>query len=470
MGSEQDCAAQPYAAAFAQGLLDPSRPAPAVAVAMQGKRVSQRYDVYRNNVTVSLIAALAAIYPAVQRIIGADFFRAMARFHVRETPPKSPLLFEYGRDFPAFIGTYAYARDMPWLADVAHLERAWLDAYHAADLPVLSAQALAALAPASLADVRFVPHPAARVVRSDYPALAIFAMNRADAPVSPLQCHEAQDALVSRPGHDVVVSRLPEGGATFLAELLQGAPWLSQRRPPLSRRHASTSRPIWRECCRRAYLPPSDLEIDPNADHTRTPWTGSGRNHAERVAAAADRSIRPGMARPGHVAHRLGHTVLEIRHPQVGRFPDTERDGDHPVYRRVPTPPAGRSLSTSRASRSCIIDCLRRGGVAGAAGNRCRNQVCGGRLAHDDVRHPADRTGWMAGPCHVGGNGAGDCCVGTWPPFHRLDAFARGRATHDAAGNMSISTWFIAHRGHGILAMLSAITPAAECAPGCAPW
>jgi hypothetical protein len=58
----------------------------------------------------------------------------MARFHVRATPPTSPLLFEYGRDFPAFIESYEYARNMPWLADTARNERAWLDAYPAADL------------------------------------------------------------------------------------------------------------------------------------------------------------------------------------------------------------------------------------------------------------------------------------------------------------------------------------------------
>jgi len=44
------------------------------------------------------------------------------------TPPTSPLLFEYGRDFPAFIEGYEHAQDMPWLADTARIERAWLDA------------------------------------------------------------------------------------------------------------------------------------------------------------------------------------------------------------------------------------------------------------------------------------------------------------------------------------------------------
>jgi Putative DNA-binding domain len=53
-----------------------------------------------------VINALAAIFPATERITGVDFFRAMARFHIRATPPTSPLQFEYGRDFPGFIERY----------------------------------------------------------------------------------------------------------------------------------------------------------------------------------------------------------------------------------------------------------------------------------------------------------------------------------------------------------------------------
>ena len=87
----------------------------------------------------------------------------MARFHVRETPPTSPLLFEYGRDFPAFIERYEYAQGMPWLADTARIERAWLDAYHAADAAPLTASDLASFPPERLADLVFAPHPATRV-------------------------------------------------------------------------------------------------------------------------------------------------------------------------------------------------------------------------------------------------------------------------------------------------------------------
>src|SRR5205085_533689 len=78
-----------FAAAFAAALIDPDREIPAILTGPGGKAAIKRYNVYRNNVTVSLIEALAAVYPSVQRITGVEFFRAMARFHIRATPPPS---------------------------------------------------------------------------------------------------------------------------------------------------------------------------------------------------------------------------------------------------------------------------------------------------------------------------------------------------------------------------------------------
>jgi len=211
-----------FAAVFAQGLTDPARAIPVDVVGPRGKAAIKRFNVYRNNVAVSLIDALAAIYPAVQRITGVEFFRAMARFHVRAAPPTSPLLFEYGRDFPAFIEGYDYAQDMPWLADTARIERAWLDAYHAADAPPLSPNVLAAVPSDKLGDVVFTAHPAACVVRSVYPAVAIFAMNRVEGPITPLRSSTAEDALITRPDMEVAVRLLPPGGAAFLKSLIDG--------------------------------------------------------------------------------------------------------------------------------------------------------------------------------------------------------------------------------------------------------
>ena len=209
-----------WAALFSSALLDPERATPAIVAGPAGKGALRRYNVYRNNVTVSLIDALAAVYPAVRRITGADFFRAMARFHVRATPPASPLLFDYGRDFPAFIGTYEYARGMPWLADVARIERAWLDAYHAADAKPLTPAALAAVPREKLADLVFITHPATQIVRSRFSAVTIVAANRSTNPVDKIDASMPEDGLITRPDFDVVLRRLPPGGATFIESLM----------------------------------------------------------------------------------------------------------------------------------------------------------------------------------------------------------------------------------------------------------
>ena len=68
---------------------------------------------------------------------------------------------------------------MPWLADTARIERAWLDAYHEADAAPLTASDLASFPPERLADLVFAPHPATRLVRSRFAAVTIFAANRA---------------------------------------------------------------------------------------------------------------------------------------------------------------------------------------------------------------------------------------------------------------------------------------------------
>src|SRR5713101_194504 len=211
-----------FAAAFSPALLNPESETPSVVTGPNKKAVVKRYNVYRNNVTVSLIDALAAIFPATQRITGVEFFRAMARFHIRATPPTSPLLFEYGRDFPTFIEQYEYAGAMPWLADTARVERAWLDAYHAADAEPLSAQTLRSFPPERLANLVFVVHPATRIVRSRFSVVTIFAANRGEAPVDRIDASVPEDALITRPDLDVVVRHLPPGGAVFLTSLIAG--------------------------------------------------------------------------------------------------------------------------------------------------------------------------------------------------------------------------------------------------------
>ncbi|WP_370318684.1 putative DNA-binding domain-containing protein [Oricola sp.] len=203
-------------------ILDPSRASPPTVAGPRGKQAVKRFNVYRNNVTVSLIEALVDIFPAVGRIAGPTLFRDMAREFVRAHPPSSPLLFLYGHEFPAFIETFQHAARMPYLADVARVERAWLTAYHAADLEPLTPQALAAIDPEHLGDATFTTHPATALVRSSYAAFDIFDANRTSDPVGKIDASRPQNVLVTRPGTEVTVIALPDGHEAFFETLLSG--------------------------------------------------------------------------------------------------------------------------------------------------------------------------------------------------------------------------------------------------------
>ena len=92
--------------AFSNALKDPEEPTPSSVAGRPGENPAKRFGVYRNNVTVSLVEALIAAFPAVHRLVGDEFFKAMARVYVGLHPPRSPLMFAYGQDFPDFRADY----------------------------------------------------------------------------------------------------------------------------------------------------------------------------------------------------------------------------------------------------------------------------------------------------------------------------------------------------------------------------
>ena len=206
-----------WQSAFAAALLDPAKPVPAGLVRPDGRPAGRRFDIYRNNVVVSLIEALGEAFPVVKAVVGGEFFEAMAGIYVRAHPPSSPRMMFYGDGFADFLETFEPAAGLAYLPDVARLEYARRLAYHAADEPAADPSVLAGLNPAAVTQVRLALQAACRIVRSAHPVHAIWRFNATDdkSPVQP----GAEDVLVSRPGETVLVQLLPPGGATFLLAL-----------------------------------------------------------------------------------------------------------------------------------------------------------------------------------------------------------------------------------------------------------
>lgn len=207
---------------FGAALLDPGLPLPQGIVGPHGKKAQKRFAVYRNNVTVSLINALADIFPAIQRLVGEEFFRDMARLYIAQEPPRSAVMFEYGEGFPAFLENFKPVSRYPYMADVARLEKAWLAAFHAADAAPLQPDVLAAIPPEQLAETRFTPHPSARIIQSPFAAVSIFSASREERPLDGIKPAMPEDGLITRPFDTVEVRQLPPGAARFLGALMTG--------------------------------------------------------------------------------------------------------------------------------------------------------------------------------------------------------------------------------------------------------
>ncbi|MGW8246818.1 MAG: HvfC/BufC N-terminal domain-containing protein [Acidiferrobacterales bacterium] len=210
--------------AMQSSLLDRSEDAEAL-IADSAFASTDRLQLYRNNLVISLTEALAAIYPVVQRLVGDDFFRVACRDYIPQFPPRQAPLHEFGKDFPGFIRSYKPAGSLAYLADVAVLEWAWHRAYHAADAGKLDATNLQQLPEQHQGELHFTLHPAVQLLKSDYPVDRIWQVNqegfKGDDKVS---LDEGGVCIaVIRPQLEVLVQAIPCAEWEFLTALDKGS-------------------------------------------------------------------------------------------------------------------------------------------------------------------------------------------------------------------------------------------------------
>lgn len=216
---------------FAQRLLKPDLPCPSGLKTWNGSDPAPRFAVYRNNVVVSLVDALAQTFPVTQALVGEAFFRAMAQVFVHAHAPTSRVLAHYGAGFDDFVAEFPPANSLPYLADVARLEMLRVRAFHAASPAALDIKALAPwLSDAQALDsLTLVLHPSLQLLQSRYAVYGLWAAHQSEpgqweqalAQVDP---NEPQTCLVFRDGRDVRVQCLGDGAARFLVGLQQGLP------------------------------------------------------------------------------------------------------------------------------------------------------------------------------------------------------------------------------------------------------
>ena len=205
---------------FRNAILDGNAATPEGLRDAKGGPAGRRFDVYRNNVAVSLTEALETGFPVLRKLLGEENFKGVTGIYLRQSPPDSPMMMYYGASFPDFLRTFQPLQHIGYLGDVAELEMAQRRSYHAADAEAAGGDILARVPPEQLENLRLDLAPSVQIIRSPWPIYDIWRFNMVEGAPKPRA--EAQDVLVTRPEFDPELHLLPTGGGTFVAALHAG--------------------------------------------------------------------------------------------------------------------------------------------------------------------------------------------------------------------------------------------------------
>jgi hypothetical protein len=135
--------------------------------------------VYRNTVIHGSVEALRANYPVVERIVGEDMFVQVAADFVSTCPPRDPVLALYGAEFADWLRHQEWIADLPYLPDVAKVERMHLNCLFAPHDDPSTREEVGQIS--KLRDSPLRLHPAAQFAWLSTPAMSIWLAHQRSA-------------------------------------------------------------------------------------------------------------------------------------------------------------------------------------------------------------------------------------------------------------------------------------------------
>ncbi|MGH6829987.1 MAG: DNA-binding domain-containing protein [Methylocella sp.] len=207
---------------FAEAMLDPGGKGSELAIRANGLSAARRLQVYRNNVFASLTGALRACYPVIDRLLGERFFDSAAKHYIRDYPSTSGNLHDFGREYAGFIRAFPPAAELVYLSDVARLEWAYQEVFHAPEPKAFGLDGLSSVPPDRYGELRFKLHPASRLLVSEYPILHIWQVNQPGCDGMVDLSEGGVNLLVIRRGIAIQIEALSPAEYALLANLAQG--------------------------------------------------------------------------------------------------------------------------------------------------------------------------------------------------------------------------------------------------------
>jgi hypothetical protein len=196
-----------------------------IVAAIQGDGLdpAARIGIYRNHAFATLGASLRGTFPVVCRLVDERFFAYAAHEYLREHPPHSRCLAEYGADFADFLANFEPCKSLPYLAHVARFEWALNIAARVREAAPLPPQVLAGVPINEAAYLAFRLQPSLSYVVSPWPIDAIWQANQEnEVPLVDLASGAAR-LEIRRAGDVVAWLRLDSAIFAFRTALANGS-------------------------------------------------------------------------------------------------------------------------------------------------------------------------------------------------------------------------------------------------------
>ncbi|MGI9260157.1 MAG: HvfC/BufC family peptide modification chaperone [Gammaproteobacteria bacterium] len=180
-------------------------------------------QVYQNNARETYRKALAASYPVIERLVGDDCFRGIARKYMRDNPSVSGDLQNYGAAFPRSLFELYAETEFAYLPDVAALEWAMEEVQLEEETTPLDLTALTEVDPTDYPALRFSLSNSARLIVSRFPVLSIWRSNQPGSDTSVNLDSGSQHVVISRSANDVALVPVGAFAAALASQLNVGA-------------------------------------------------------------------------------------------------------------------------------------------------------------------------------------------------------------------------------------------------------
>lgn len=207
-----------------------------------------RLEIYEDGYFLRIQDVMKEDFPATCRALGEDVFRGLVNNYLFAYPSKYPNVSDVSINFPEFLKSTPFVTDLPFLPELALLERREIDSFFAADLPPFGTNAFQKISPDHLPKTRFKLHPSVFLLSFDHPVHTIIEnVNEDDSVFFKLPDKRKTFVLLYRKSERVRSQELDLPTFTLLSSLQDGKSIAESLAPDLKPEQVQTLFAFWLE-------------------------------------------------------------------------------------------------------------------------------------------------------------------------------------------------------------------------------